>query len=555
MRKTLPLLLLLILSYFSVRPLLSHGYFPMHDDTQVERVVEMGRALKNAQFPVRWVADLGYGYGYPIFNFYGPLPYYFGGLLYAFGAPALVATKVMFGAGIVLPSVLLYFVVVPVIGWSGALITSSLYLFAPYHAVQAYVRGAVGEYWILLFWPLLLYALLWSQDPKKRKSVILVGSLGLAGSIISHTLLGYVTTVVLITLLSVFWVWKLLHREEMGSELKVHAQVTLLGLGVSAFFWLPALLEMRYTNVSAQISSSANYLDHFVCWTQLWSSQWGYGGSAPGCIRDGLSFMLGKVHILLGIFAIFGLLMGWVVNPHRRFVSIAIICTVIGVIFSTAVSEPFWRVIPMFSYLQYPWRFLAIAAFGLSLLGGLSAVFIRHPTWRFIFVIVVLCSTLYLNAKWFVPQYMYEITSRDFESVQDIRWRASKISDEYLPPDIIRPTDESRVISATIVSRQPISVTPIITTDTKMQFVVESTMAGELTINIATFPGWRYELNGRPVAPIIHAGLPTLTVYPGQSVITAQLSDTPVRIIGNFISGLSVVVLFFIYGKQQKTKR
>src|SRR3989344_5461144 len=98
----LPIILLIILSWWAIRPLTTSGFFPMHDDTQVGRVVAMGKALRNGQFPVRWVSDLGYGYGYPIFNFYGPLPYYIGGVLYAAGLSGLVATKIMMGLGLVL---------------------------------------------------------------------------------------------------------------------------------------------------------------------------------------------------------------------------------------------------------------------------------------------------------------------------------------------------------------------------------------------------------------------------------------------------------------------
>lgn len=555
MKRFLPILLLLCVSYFSIRPLYNAGYFPMHDDTQVERVVEMGRALKNGQFPVRWVSDLGYGYGYPIYNFYGPLPYYAGGLLYALGVPAITATKIMFGVGIVLPSIVLYLVTQPLLGASGALVASVLYLFAPYHAVQAYVRGAVGEYWILIFWPLLLYALLWSTDPKKQKQAILMGTFGFAGSIVSHTLLGYVTAIFLVAGLLFYWLWKIFRHEVHLAELNVHLRLFLFGLGVSAFFWLPALLEMRFTDVAAQVSSSANYLDHFVCFVQLWSSQWGYGGSAQGCVRDGLSFMLGKVHILLGCVAILGWIAKRYLETYRRYIVIAFICTVAGIVFTTAVSEPLWRVIPMFSYLQYPWRFLAVASFGLSLLGGISVVLIRYPFGRYLVTAFILLIVLYMNAKWFVPQYFYPIDSREFESTQDIRWRASKISDEYLPPQVVRPSDESKVVSATIVSRQPISVIPIVMTDTEKQFVVESTIAANLTVNIANFPGWRYEVNGKYIAPAIHGGLPIMDVPPGQSVINVRFGDTPIRMIGNILSGLSVVIIFFIYGKQRKTKR
>src|SRR5258708_28033380 len=93
-------LFVLTFSFWTVLPLFHAGFFPMHDDTQVARVFEMGQALKDGMFPVRWVSDLGYGYGYPVFNFYAPLAYYFGGILVLFGLNALIATKVMFVVGI-----------------------------------------------------------------------------------------------------------------------------------------------------------------------------------------------------------------------------------------------------------------------------------------------------------------------------------------------------------------------------------------------------------------------------------------------------------------------
>ena len=157
MKRVLLVLIILFLSYVTVKPLFVSGFFPMHDDTQVGRVVAMGKALRTGQFPVRWVADLGYGYGYPIFNFYGPLPYYFGGSLYALGFQGLFATKVMMVAGIVLAGVTMFVLSSSVFGLYGGLLSGMLYVYAPYHAVQLYVRGSVGELWAYGFLPLVLY--------------------------------------------------------------------------------------------------------------------------------------------------------------------------------------------------------------------------------------------------------------------------------------------------------------------------------------------------------------------------------------------------------------
>ncbi len=115
-----PLILVLVLSFFTIKPLLSPGYFPMHDDTQPSRIFEIAKALKDGQFPVRWVEDLGYGYGYPIFNFYAPLPYYFGALFISGGIGAITASKIMFAAGILLAAVTMYLLAEKLWGkWGG----------------------------------------------------------------------------------------------------------------------------------------------------------------------------------------------------------------------------------------------------------------------------------------------------------------------------------------------------------------------------------------------------------------------------------------------------
>jgi len=66
------LLFILIIPAFCF--LLKPGYYNMHDDMQMMRQLEMEKCIKDGQIPCRWVPDLGYEYGYPLFNFYPPCP-------------------------------------------------------------------------------------------------------------------------------------------------------------------------------------------------------------------------------------------------------------------------------------------------------------------------------------------------------------------------------------------------------------------------------------------------------------------------------------------------
>lgn len=533
----------------SIFPFFHPGFFPMHDDTQVARVVAMGNALKEGQFPVRWVSDLGYGYGYPIFHFYGPLPYYVGGLLYALGAAPLAATKAMMALGFIAPAVILFFVVYPVIGWQGAVASALFFLFAPYHAVQGYVRGAVGEFWVLNFWPLILFAVWNASGRQKRPAMLIIGAVGIAGAVLSHTLMGFVTVLFTAAGILAYGIWSMVRRAPIDRVMAL-AGMLLLGLGLSAFFWLPAFAEMGYTNVAGQVSATADYRDHFVCLPQLWSSLWGFGGSIPGCI-DGMSFVLGKVHVLAALLGVLTM----VVNPRLRVVSgVGVALSIIGIGFSTGYTAAIWSIIPFFPFLQYPWRFLSVAALGLSLLVGVFAAGGKRETHKTLLLFVLIGSLLFFNLKWFAPQqYRYDVPEGGRALREDMRWRVSKISDEYLPADISRPQRDSMVVFATIPESGGIRVTTLTETATEGQYMVESSVSAQLTVNKAYFPGWQYFVNDVPVEPVIRNSLPRLSIEAGQSVIALRFRDTPVRIAGNLISLVTLLALIAIpYGKQRK---
>src|SRR3989304_10348317 len=94
-KKNIYLILLLAFSLLVVWPLFLPGYFSHHDDLQVMRIFEMRRCFEDLQIPCRWVPDMGYGNGFPLFNYYSVLPYYLGAVLsYVLGY--IGAAKVLF---------------------------------------------------------------------------------------------------------------------------------------------------------------------------------------------------------------------------------------------------------------------------------------------------------------------------------------------------------------------------------------------------------------------------------------------------------------------------
>src|SRR5579871_3187845 len=109
MKNTLFIALVILLSFFAIKPLFHLGFFPVHDAAQPQRIFEMYTSLHEGMFPVRWVKDFGYGYGYPLFNFYAPFAYYLGAFFLFLGSSLLFSTKIVIGTAIVLSGIFMFF--------------------------------------------------------------------------------------------------------------------------------------------------------------------------------------------------------------------------------------------------------------------------------------------------------------------------------------------------------------------------------------------------------------------------------------------------------------
>jgi len=51
----------------------------------LQRLHQLEAALQDGHFPVRWMPDANYGYGYPFYNFYAPLSIYITAVFRFFG--------------------------------------------------------------------------------------------------------------------------------------------------------------------------------------------------------------------------------------------------------------------------------------------------------------------------------------------------------------------------------------------------------------------------------------------------------------------------------------
>lgn len=549
MLKTLPLSLLfvLVISILTLLPLFKPGFFSVHDATQTERVFVMAKALKDGQFPVRIVEYLGYDYGYPIFNFYAPLPYYLGGILHALGIDLLASTKLMFAVGILFSAVSMYLLAKNVWGEKAGVLSAVLYVFAPYHALDIYVRGAVGEFWAVAFLPLVFLAI--------YKEWMIVGGLALAGVILSHNL----TAMMLVPFIVLFMLVLLFTKTNKIFFLKKFFLFVVIGLAISAFYFLPALLEMSYTNVSSQITGGSQYFQHFIDLDQLWDFPWGFGGSSGR--ESGISFKIGKIGIILSLCS---LLLFFIakkkVDRKKEIMLFGLITIGLSVFFTNRFSQPLWEIFSFLKYVQFPWRFLIFIVFGTSLLGGAVFYYVEKAKLPEIFsrvsflgISLVVSAVVFFQFKYFQPQFAYSEKSSFYANEERIRWDVSKISDEYLPNNFPKVGSEKEIIKAGYQLEREGTVKEVIRKSHKREYLVNFPQKQKMLIYLASFPGWEVKIDGKKTS-LLKEDFISFFVPAGKHQIEVYFSNTWPRILGNIITifGLSLVGVILISKKYAK---
>src|SRR3989344_7190058 len=180
--------LIILLTAPSFTTLLQPGYFGHHDDLQIFRIYQMDKCFKDGQIPCRWVPDMGFGYGYPLFNYYPVMPYFLGEFIHLFGFSLIVSVKILAILSLLISGITMFLLGRFLWGNLGGLVSSMFFVYAPYHAVDIYVRGAFAEAWSLSWTPAVFLMIAKVVKEPSGKNIILL-FLFSAPFLMSHNLM------------------------------------------------------------------------------------------------------------------------------------------------------------------------------------------------------------------------------------------------------------------------------------------------------------------------------------------------------------------------------
>ncbi|NOZ05799.1 MAG: hypothetical protein GXP41_05535 [Chloroflexi bacterium] len=566
-------LLTILFSLFALSPLLQSGYFwGAHDARHsVYFLVEFDRAIQDGVWWPRWAPDFAFGYGYPFFNIYGPLSTYLSEVVHLVGVDFVNAVKVVFGLSVVFSGLSMYGFVRRLTGPAAGFVAAMVYVYAPYHLFDLYVRAALAESVGLIFLPLCLWGFYNVMDNPRPRALLGAG-LAYAGLMLTSNLMALLFTPLLGLYVLVLGLGRVLDRgsgsrpapsftfRALWNTFVPPALALALGMGLSAIFWLPALAEFRFVRVDQWYSGRYDYHDDFVYLYQLFSPRWGFGISQAGP-DDQVSFQLGLVPIVLAIFSLTAVrrLRGGVL---RRQVLFFQGLTVAAALLMLPVSARLWEAFRLVSFAQFPWRFQTVTVVTMAILAGVvihvwADVHDKPVQVLIVGLIVLVASYPFVQARIVPPaegpvslaglmrfqQTADEMTGATVWVKEIPKW--SPLADLYIAgKPILSQVDYAALPHGVLAGpRSHSSVREVVEYRAQEPF--------RLTFNRFYYPGWRAYLldvqtgevqKALPIVPRGKLGKMTMDVPAGSHLVLLRFEDTPVRTAGKILSLLALFV-------------
>ncbi len=524
--------LIIVLSILPFIPIFITSELPHTHDGLVHlpRMAAFYKALMTGHIPVRWAGDLNYGYGMPLFNFVYHMPYIIASIFLFLGTGLVVAFKLTLLVSYLLSGVGMYL-------FSNALfhdkkkafLITIFYQFATFRLIELFIRGSFGEVFTYSFLPWILYGLVQLEKTKKINYFILTAA-ATALLILSHNSVSLMFFgIAALFLLFIIRTWK----ERLMGFLSL-----IIGLFLSMYYWLPAIVEHKYTYGNLFMKNL--YLEHFAPLYKFF---------IPNFI-NAESLQTGGISVQLGLFHIIGiLLLLKFKNKEKTTKNLKIFIVFLLIItffFMSPLSKLLWEQISLLRQFQFPWRFLAVAVFSTSL-AAVGYFYLDIIKRRSVYILLIVLTIL--SSVW------YWNPSLGFDKVdEEYYWNFPLNTTYYGETDVIwsagpaktYPKDRIEIIGGKGKIENFKKQNHIQT------FTIHADTNVSLVSNTQYFPGWEVYINDKTKTDIQfqdpnHRGEIVFSVPKGIHTVKLIFSETKLRLVTNITSFLTAFLLFVLF--------
>lgn len=367
-------------------------------------------------FP-RWFSNANGGFGGPSGFFSPPLPNYVSSLFWPYLAKrdpeGWLAAGYPIVVGLILSAVTAYFWLLSFGSAGGALLGSMVYITAPYHlAIDVYMRGASTEFWVFVWFPLVLLS---------AHLLIRHSKWGIPGVAVSFALavLSHPTTSLCFAPIPVSFVFFFSEKRERIKNTALITAALLVGIGLSAVYLLPAVLDQSKAHADWY---QTGYFDYHNEWLvqngkELWEMmQFASGAHISNVAGIGLfplrTRML-EVTILTLLVAIALFTVVRRCNTERRTRSLALFWIITAFTFfflMNRFSSFVWSLAVFLKFLQFPFRLNIMLIVCAAALVPLAYRHLGQPSARLLTACLCLMLMASLAADIYSSRFNFSIT-------------------------------------------------------------------------------------------------------------------------------------------------
>ncbi len=518
--------------------------------------MEVARAWHTGLVYPHWVQDANYGAGEPRLIFYPPASWLLGGLLGTISswhaAPTLfVLLALLAGGGS------MYLLAREWAPPSAATLAACLYVANPYAMFVTYERAAFGELLAGAWLPLMvLFGL------RSRESIVPLGV-----SVAALWLTNSPAAVVGSYLLAVLALGMSMTQGRLWPALRAAGGMA-LGLGLAAFYIVPAAFEQRWVQIDRAIAPGMRVEDSFLF------------AHTASAFHD--QVLRTASWILIGEFAVAAIAsyLTWKKRTGGA-VRVALTATLpLILLLQLPFSEAVWKHTPHLKFLQFPWRWLiALSVVTCVLVSMALGNVVRRSRWPAI-VAGVLIGALAIGGGLL---FFQPCDDEDAVAAQVAGFRqggGTEGTDEYTPMGadnasiqqhlplarVLRAAQDDTADSTNGVNPEwragdpgSIAATVEVQRWNGEHWVVRvvTPEMGYAVLRLMDYPSWQVTVDAKPATgrPVREDGLMAVPVTAGSHTIAVQWMATRDVIAGREISAVALLAMVLTAALEHKFRR
>jgi hypothetical protein len=558
-RDRIPYILLPIAALIAVLPLILHGCSCGHDfDFHILNWLEAARQFTHGNLHPHWAYTPAYNAGEPRFVFYPPLSWTIGAIL-GLALPWTWTPIVYTWLALTASGLALHRLVRDFTTPTAALLAATFYVVNPYMLFTAYERTAYAELLAAAWIPLLLHAILRKQItiPRIAIPIALLWLTNAPAAVMSCYALALLTLTRIITAEK----YPQPATPETPSQTPLTLAVTsatgaILGLGLAAFYIIPAAYERRYVQIAMAVLPGLRIQDNFLF------------HHTGDLLHDQVLQTASTIALILIILTTAALAIsnitkkarvphpsqshreGWDVKTSTNPLTIL---TIAITLLLTPLTAFIWSHAPELAFLQFPWRLLAILAAVMSLAAAIALRPLKLKP------IPTAAITIAIVAALTYPAYAIFHQPCDDEDTVQARQalfhsnQGTDPTDEYTPTtadnDSLAHTNPAYWLSPNPEAKAPTNTNPA---PAPTHLTLNSPIPQSLILNLRDYPTWRITLNQTLITTREQRddGLIAIPVSAGSSSISITYSQPFDQTIGYIITVISLLFLLLVHRRR-----